>query len=157
MCDVILGGSEKCGTSFRGGSEKCGTSFRGGQRNVWRHLGGGQRFVTLCDRGGGSKIAKNSVTSFMDGPICWLRLSFLAVSYEHALHSIKIIFFVDSYSVFVEVGTTTEFFWSSQVHNNVLPHEPWQGGPIDPPNLGAPPSSLKVTVSNRRPPLICEI
>ena len=57
MCDVIWGGSEKCGTSFRGGSEKCVTSFRGGQR-----------FVTVCDRGGGSKIAKNSVTSFMDGP-----------------------------------------------------------------------------------------
>ena len=49
---------------------KCVTSFRGGgQRfNVWRHLGGGVRdlwqFVT-----GGSKIAKNSVTSFMDGPL----------------------------------------------------------------------------------------
>ena len=25
--------------------------------------------MTVCDRGGGSKIAKNSVTSFMDGPL----------------------------------------------------------------------------------------
>ena len=29
---------------------------------------GGPRFVTVCDRGGGSKIIKNSVTYFMDGP-----------------------------------------------------------------------------------------
>jgi len=25
--------------------------------------------VTTCDRGGGSKLAKNSVTYFMDGPL----------------------------------------------------------------------------------------
>ena len=29
---------------------------------------GGLRFVTVCDWGGGSKIIKNSVTYFMDGP-----------------------------------------------------------------------------------------
>ena len=45
-------------TSFRGGSEKCVTSFRGGSEIC-------DTFVT----GGGSKIAKNSVTSFMDGPL----------------------------------------------------------------------------------------
>ena len=39
-------------------------------KSVTSFRGGGQRFVTVCDRGevGGSKIAKNSVTSFMDGP-----------------------------------------------------------------------------------------
>ena len=60
----------KCVTSFRGGgSEKCGTSFRGGgQRNVWRHLGGVRDLWQFVTGGGGSKIAKNSVTSFMDGP-----------------------------------------------------------------------------------------
>ena len=38
-------------------------------------IGGGPRFVTyfwggpgMCDRGRGSKLAKNSVTYFMDGP-----------------------------------------------------------------------------------------
>ena len=59
MCDVIWGGQRNVGRHLGGG----------GQRNVWRHLGGGVRdlwqFVT---GGGGSKIAKNSVTSFMDGP-----------------------------------------------------------------------------------------
>ena len=50
MCDVIWGGSEKCGTSFRGG----------GQRNVWRHLGGGGSEIcdSLWQGGGGQKSPK---------------------------------------------------------------------------------------------------
>src|SRR6218665_2595822 len=41
-----------------GGGPRCVTYFRG--------VPG---CVTKCDRGGGSKLAKNSVTYFMDGPI----------------------------------------------------------------------------------------
>ena len=41
-----------------GGSKKCDILLGGG----------GPRFVTVCDRGGGSKIIKKSVTYFMDGP-----------------------------------------------------------------------------------------
>ena len=67
------------GRHLGGGSEKCVTSFRGG----------GQRFVTVCDRGGGgSKIAKNSVTSFMDGPLA-KGLSLSSV-HDSGIHSLLI-------------------------------------------------------------------
>jgi len=37
-------------------------------RDVSRTLVGVPRCVTMCDRGGGSKLVQNSVTYFMDGP-----------------------------------------------------------------------------------------
>ena len=41
-----------------------------GVRDMWRTFGGVSGCVTKCDSGeGGSKLAKNSMTYFMDGPI----------------------------------------------------------------------------------------
>src|SRR6218665_3006931 len=44
---------------LKSGGPRCVTYFRGGVPGC----------VTKCDRGGGEKLAKNSVTYFMDGPI----------------------------------------------------------------------------------------
>src|SRR6218665_2569872 len=49
------------------------TKNRGGPRCVTYFRGGVPGCVTKCDRGRGSKLAKNSVTYFMDGPL-WVRL-----------------------------------------------------------------------------------
>src|SRR6218665_1711498 len=50
------------------------TKNRGGPRCVTYFRGGVPGYVTKCDRGRGSKLAQNSVTYFMDGP---MRLPFL--------------------------------------------------------------------------------
>ena len=63
-------------------------------RDVWRNLGV-PGCVTKCDRGRGSKLAKNSVTYFMDGPLGVTKLwwhpahLFLSKQLLRLLHVIK--------------------------------------------------------------------
>src|SRR6218665_1280318 len=45
------------------------TEGTGAVISLWRTYGGVPGCVTKCDRGRGSKLAKTSVTYFMDGPI----------------------------------------------------------------------------------------
>src|SRR6218665_1060406 len=59
------------------------TKNRGGPRRV-TYFRGVPGCVTKCDReGGGSKLAKNSVTYFMDGPYCHINRVSTCVWWTH--------------------------------------------------------------------------
>ena len=56
--------------------------------------------MTVCDRGGGSKIAKNSVTSFMDGPMHAVHIlcnAFIMQCIYYAMHIMQVMHYANRY------------------------------------------------------------